>query len=117
MIKVSPIFKEVIAQIFKRPFTRKYPREKLDVTEGFRGMHIFNADLCVGCGLCQKDCPSGAIEISDVGGKRKPIFYLDLCIFCYQCAESCPKGAIKSSGIFEIASKSRSKLILNATYG
>lgn len=114
-MKISPIFKEIIIQVFKRPFTRKYPHERPAIPEGFRGMHIFNTDLCIGCGLCYRDCPSGAIELIEIGGKKKPIFHLDLCIFCYQCAESCPREAIKSSGIFEVASKSRSDLTLNAT--
>lgn len=112
MVKLSPMLKEVIIHILKKPFTKRYPYERPSVPEGFRGAHVFNADSCIGCGLCSRDCPSGAIEMIDVSGKRRPVFHLDLCIFCYQCAESCPRGAIKNSGVFEIASKSRSDLIL-----
>lgn len=113
MMRLSPMLKEVIAHIFKKPSTRKYPYEKPSVPEGFRGMHIFNADLCIGCGLCSRDCPSGAIEMVNVDGKARPLFYLDRCIFCYQCAESCPRGAIKSSEFFEMASASKSNLVIN----
>ncbi len=111
-IKLSPMLKEVISQIFKRPATRKYPEVKPEVPEGFRGRQIFDVDLCIGCGLCVRDCPAKAIEMMDFEGKKKPLFHLDLCIFCYQCAESCPRNAIKTSGFFELASTDRNDLVI-----
>ena len=111
-IKLSPMLKEVVSQIFRRPATRKYPEVKPEVPEGFRGRQIFDVDLCIGCGLCARDCPSEAIEMVDVEGKKKPLFHLDLCIFCYQCAESCPRNAIKTSGFFELASTNKYELVI-----
>ncbi len=112
-IKLSPMLKEVVSQIFKKPATRKYPEVKPEVPEGFRGRQIFDVDLCVSCGLCARDCPAKAIEMVDVEGKKRPLFHLDLCIFCYQCAESCPRNAIKTSGFFELASNNRYDLVIN----
>jgi len=109
---VSPMIKEVLSQIFKKPATCKYPFVKAEVPEGFRGKQVFDISLCISCGLCSRDCPAKAIEMVDVDGKRRPLFHLDLCIFCYQCAESCPRNAIKSSLIFELASTDKSDLIV-----
>jgi len=108
----SPMIKEVLSQIFKKPATCKYPFVKAEVPEGFRGKQVFDISLCISCGLCSRDCPAKAIEMVDVDGKRRPLFHLDLCIFCYQCAESCPRNAIKSSLIFELASTDKSDLIV-----
>jgi len=111
-IKLSPMLKEVLCQIFRKPATRKYPEVKPKVPDDFRGRQIFDIDLCIGCGLCARDCPSKAIEMVDVEEKKKPLFHLDLCIFCYQCAESCPRNAIKTSKFFELASTNKYDLVI-----
>jgi len=64
-------------------------------------------ELCIGCTICEKDCPSSAITIAvDQKGKR-PVFYLDRCMFCGQCQESCPTKAISFTKEFENAALSR----------
>lgn len=109
---LSPMIKEVLSQIFTKPATGKYPFVKASVPEDFRGKQVFDTNLCVGCGLCARDCPTKAIEMVDVDEERRPLFHLDLCIFCYQCAESCPRNAIKSSMFFELASTNKSNLVI-----
>jgi formate hydrogenlyase subunit 6/NADH:ubiquinone oxidoreductase subunit I len=109
---LSPMVKEVLAHLFLKPATRKYPFVKAEVPEGFRGKQVFDISLCVSCGLCSRDCPAKAIEMVEVDGKRRPLFHLDLCIFCYQCAESCPRNAIKSSEFFELAATSKAALVV-----
>ncbi len=110
--RISPMLKEVFLRFFSKPVTEKYPFVKAEVPEDFRGKQVFDIDLCISCGLCARDCPSQAIEMIDVDGKRKPLFHLDLCIFCYQCAEGCPRNAITSSKFFELASNNKSNLII-----
>ncbi len=109
---LSPILKEVLTHLVKKPATQRYPEVKPDVPEGFRGMQIFDINLCISCGLCSRDCPSKAIEMVEVDGKKRPMFHLDRCIFCYQCIEGCPRNAIKGSKIFELASTDKSALII-----
>ena len=109
---VSPMVKELLAHLFRKPATSKYPLVKAEVHEGFRGKQVYDPNLCISCGLCSRDCPAKAIEMVEIDGKRRPLFHLDLCIFCYQCAESCPRNAIKSSEFFELAAINKSDLVV-----
>lgn len=47
--------------------------------------------LCIGCGVCTKACPTGAISVK--AGKAQ--INQSVCIQCHRCAEACPRGAIK----------------------
>ena len=45
---------------------------------------------CVGCGLCEKDCPAGTISINN----GKPV-WKEKCYQCLRCINSCPEQAIE----------------------
>jgi formate hydrogenlyase subunit 6/NADH:ubiquinone oxidoreductase subunit I len=109
---VSPMVKELLSQLFRKPATEKYPFVKVEVPEGFRGKQVYDINLCISCGLCSRDCPAKAIEMVEIDGKRRPLFHLDQCIFCYQCAESCPRNAIQSTKFFELATTDKSSLVV-----
>ena len=52
-----------------------------------------NAEKCIGCGLCIKDCPTGTIGMED--GKAR--FNNTVCIKCGHCIAVCPKFAVSDT--------------------
>ena len=55
-------------------------------------------DNCMGCSLCSRKCPVGAISVTDYipEGKKRPAFEIDhsKCIKCGACMDSCKFKAI-----------------------
>jgi len=47
-------------------------------------------DVCAGCGVCTRACPTDAISL-DAG---KAQIDQSLCTECYLCVQACPGGAI-----------------------
>ena len=45
---------------------------------------------CIGCKICEKNCPVGAITVTD----NHAVIDYDKCIGCGVCAEKCPKKII-----------------------
>jgi formate hydrogenlyase subunit 6/NADH:ubiquinone oxidoreductase subunit I len=114
---------QVFAQMFKKPFTNKFPAKytppsttkfleaigagkaklisPIETPEGFRGKIQFDKDKCIGCNLCIKVCPSGAIESKPKEKKIK--IYLARCTFCSQCNDVCPVNCLSMSNEFLLA--------------
>ncbi|XHH09423.1 MAG: 4Fe-4S binding protein [Candidatus Bathyarchaeia archaeon] len=101
---------KAIKHIFKKPATTKYPFVKPELCENYRGEPLFDYELCIGCSLCAKNCPSKAIDMIEVDGKKRPQYRMDKCIFCNTCVDVCPKKAVKRSALFEHATLDKSKL-------
>lgn len=113
--------------------TEQYPenRATLPIADRFRAELTLIYDdkgrhKCIGCGICQMNCPNGTIhletkmvELPDGKKKRKLDKYLyDLgsCTFCMLCVTTCPQNALEFSNDFEQAVFERDKLVKQLNY-
>lgn len=101
-----------IKHLFKKSATTRYPEQKREISEVWRGQHVLKrdengAERCTACGLCAVACPAEAITM--VAAERKKgeeklyreekyaaTYEINMlrCIFCGLCEEACPKEAI-----------------------
>lgn len=51
-------------------------------------------DDCICCGICESECPVGAISMGD----KHMVIDASTCIDCWNCSEVCPAMAIDSIG-------------------
>ena len=100
---------EALASLFKKPFTRKYPKEKLKPFPRFRGRINYYPKRCIGCRLCEKYCPVKAIKFHKKGDID---FDLGICVNCGMCQDVCPTKpkSIIISNEFEFSNKNKKKL-------
>lgn len=113
--------------------TEQYPENRCDlrIADRFRAELTLKYDAegrhkCIGCGICQMNCPNGTIkletkmvELSDGKKKRKldKYFYdLGSCTFCMLCVSTCPQNALEFSNDFEQAVFERGKLVKQLNY-
>ncbi|HVV56198.1 MAG TPA: NADH-quinone oxidoreductase subunit I [Mucilaginibacter sp.] len=105
-----------LKHFFRKSATVRYPEQKREFSENFRGMHSLKRDengreRCTACGLCALSCPAEAITM--IAAERKPgeenlyreekyaaVYEINMlrCIFCGLCEEACPKEAIYLDG-------------------
>ena len=121
--------KTTIRELFKPKVTIRYPEERLEPADRFRGMFRFSFDRCIACKLCAVACPIDIIYIDvhdeqrEVDGKMKKLKVLDRydidvkrCMFCSLCEEACPtkpKSIWLTTKTYELATYDRNDLYFN----
>lgn len=93
----------VFKHMFKKAVTLEYPEKRRELNDKFRGKPVVEG--CIGCGMCTKVCPTGAISYKRDEQGKICSYKIDLkkCMFCGNCEYYCPKGAIKMSKEYELA--------------
>jgi len=111
MSRPGKIARLLIQSLFKKPATINYPAIRSGMPKGFRGKLKFYPEKCIGCKLCMRDCPSGAIEIRKLNEKAfEAVIDLGKCIYCAQCVDSCLKKALEVTPEYELAQLDNAKL-------
>jgi ech hydrogenase subunit F len=99
--------KTLIKNLFIKPSTKMYPIRKREFYNNTRGSISIDIQDCIFCGLCQKKCPSSAIEVTREN-KRWEISRWK-CVTCGACVDVCPKKCLymrnQYSGAFTKKSK------------
>ena len=89
----------------RKPVTE--PLEPRPASENYRGFHVNDWELCVGCSTCQKVCDNAAITMVEVPGlpedpakgikNLRPAIDYGRCCWCALCVDLCPTGSISLS--------------------
>ncbi len=101
------LYRDVLKNLLSKPFTRRYPKEKLEPFDKFRGRIVYLSKKCIGCMKCVRNCPAHAIMFRKKGDID---FNMGQCIYCGLCVDICPVGAIKWSQEFEFSDRDKKRL-------
>ncbi|TXT53812.1 MAG: NADH:ubiquinone oxidoreductase chain I-like protein [Candidatus Thorarchaeota archaeon] len=122
MPSLGKMERELLKSARSKQATVIYPftKEGLNVPPDLRGKWVYkNPNNCTGCKICERVCPSDAIEMiecrpEDVQTRTgfRPICHFDRCLLCGQCVESCPRDVLELSDEFEMAYLSRDDMVI-----
>jgi len=110
--------KVTIGYFFRKPVTLLYPEARPVVPPGARGLHEFDEDTCIACGICMTACPVDCLVIESEGrGKDSLITRYDIdyqrCLFCNLCCEPCPTNSVKMTEKWDLASYNREGCVVH----
>lgn len=116
-----PFIREAVTQLFSKPSTERYPFVPKEAPAGYRGRIVFKGDLCIGCGMCERVCASGAIttrlvEEQEDGTIFVRRFFLGSCTFCSTCADFCSTKAIELSRDYHMVARTEDELVVEGQF-
>jgi formate hydrogenlyase subunit 6/NADH:ubiquinone oxidoreductase subunit I len=105
---IGMMLSDILRSLLRKPATALYPAQVTDTPVRLRGVLHWDPTRCTGCCLCNKDCPSDALELItlDKANKRFVMRYdMSRCTFCAQCVQNCRFDCLSmSSDEWEMAS-------------
>ncbi len=108
---LAHLLPELARTLFGKRVTVHFPFAPLELPAYFRGKVVVRPELCVGCGLCARDCPALALELKRESREQfRLIHHHDRCAYCGQCEDSCRHGAITLVNEFVPATARRDTL-------
>ncbi len=113
LVKIKAIFDglfTVFKHSFKKRVTLEYPEKRPNLSERFRGKHLWNSKKCLACKMCEKVCPANAIKIEKIEDEIKFNIDYTKCIFCGNCQYYCKPTALTMSKEFELATDNKADL-------
>ncbi len=99
---------EALKNLFRKPATEPFPFGEHKRAEKFRGKIFYDAEKCIGCRLCEKNCPVDAIKFRKKGDI---VFDMSSCIFCGMCRDVCPPKCIHYTKEDLMIEKDKKKLV------
>ena len=63
--------KQAVANLFKPPVTSEYPLAPKTFCQGVRGRVVNDVSQCILCGMCERSCPSGALNVDRKTEERR----------------------------------------------
>ena len=101
----------LLRTLLSKPITVSFPNGPLQLPAAYRGQVVVDIDSCKGCGLCARDCPSGALFVERQGEKGvRIVHFYDRCTSCGQCELSCRYHAVHLQSSFRAGASSHSTL-------
>ncbi|MCB2202649.1 4Fe-4S binding protein [bacterium] len=99
-LKRLTLFNSIMNAFFSPPETVDYPFGEVELPDGFRGLIEIDPDKCIGCGLCVRNCPTGAITLEKTSKDKFTLSYFAArCAYCGECEAACRKGAIQHKNV------------------
>ena len=115
-----PFVKEAITQLFSKPSCAMYPAVEHEAAPNYRGRLAYDAEKCLGCGMCERVCAGGAIkrviEPVEEGDKITLTFNMGSCTFCGTCSDFCSTKAITLTTDYHMAVTSEKDLIVSGSH-